>query len=79
MSAHETSVNVHYKVGKWLPSDQGVLDAWTAKIAAKADKDTSPLLPAVQNLKTLIETDAKAYMFFTQMFQDVPESRKTSP
>ncbi|MCL6284155.1 phosphatidylserine decarboxylase family protein [Ruegeria sp. 2012CJ41-6] len=79
MSSRETSVNVHYKVGKWLPSDQDVLDSWTAKIAAKAETDTSPLLPAVQNLKTLIETDAKAYMFFTQMFQDVPESRKTSP
>lgn len=79
MSSNETSVNVHYKVGKWLPSDQAVLDAWSTKIATKADNDTGPLLPAVQNLKTLIETDAKAYMFFTQMFQEVPESEKTSP
>lgn len=79
MSSGGSSINQHYKVGKWLPSDQKVLDAWSAKIAEKAEKDTSPLLPTVQNLKTLIETDAKAYMFFTQMFQDVPESKETSP
>ena len=79
MSSGGSSINQHYKVGKWLPSDQRVRVAWAAKSANKAVKDTGPLLPAVQNLKTLIETDAKAYMFFTQMFQDVPESKKTSP
>ncbi len=79
MPARDTSVNVHYKVGKWLPSDQDVLDAWSAKIAAKAEEDTSPLLPSVARLKTLIETDAKAYMFFSQMFQEVPGSKTKSP
>jgi len=33
----------------------------------------------VQQLKTLIETDATAYMVFTQMFDQVPARRKTSP
>ncbi len=68
-----------YLAGKWMPSDQAVLDAWSEKIMAKAEKDTSDLLPVVQDLKTLIETDAKAYMFFSQMFEDVPSGRKKTP
>ena len=68
-----------YLAGQWMPSDQAVLDSWSEKIIAKAEKDSSDLLPVVQDLKTLIETDAKAYMFFSQMFDEVPEERKTTP
>ena len=65
MPSKKAPARTAYLAGKWLPSDQAILDAWSEKIMAKAEKDTSDLLPVVQDLKTLIETDAKAYMFFT--------------
>lgn len=79
MASGDTTVHAPYLVGKWMPSDQAALDAWKTKIVAKAAADTGPLLPAVQSLKDFIESDAKAYMFFSQMFEDVPASRKSSP
>ena len=68
-----------YCVGKWMPSDQDVLNQWLQKIHGKAEQATGQLLPAVEDLKTLIETDAAIYMMFTQMFDQVPAWRKTSP
>jgi len=68
-----------YSVGQWLPSDQKTLHDWMLKIMQKADVDSSPLLPSVQRLKDYIETDAKAFMFFNQMFSEVPKRREQSP
>jgi phosphatidylserine decarboxylase len=79
MSVDTKPIRKSYSVGQWMPSDQETLAAWMRKIMTKADRDTGPLLPSVQNLKDLIETDAKAYMFFTQMFDEVPTRQKTSP
>lgn len=72
-------INKTYLAGKWMPSDQQTLNAWMEKIMEKGDKDTRPLLPVVENLKNFIETDPKAFMFFTQMFDQVPANEKTSP
>jgi phosphatidylserine decarboxylase len=79
MSVDTKPIRKTYNVGQWMPSDQETLAAWMRKIMAKAELDTGPLLPSVQNLKDLIENDAKAYMFFTQMFDEVSPRRKTSP
>lgn len=79
MTSNDAQARPAYLAGKWMPSDQAVLDSWSEKIMVKAEQDSSDLLPVVLDLKTLIETDAKAYMFFCQMFDDVPENRKTSP
>ena len=66
-----------YNVGKWMPSDQETLTRWLQKLMAKADATTGPLLPVVEDFKRYIETDPRAYMFFTQMFDQAPQ--KTSP
>lgn len=68
-----------FMVGKWMPSDQETLVAWMKKIMEKADKQTGPLLPTVEKLKNFIETDPKAYMFFTQMFDQVAKNKTKSP
>jgi phosphatidylserine decarboxylase len=78
-TASEPSTRTPYCVGRWMPSDQAVLNTWLEKIHARAEDQTGPLLPAVQQLKTLIETDATAYMVFAQMFDQVPARRKKSP
>lgn len=72
-------INKTFTVGKWMPSDELTLRAWMEKILSKADKSDKPLLPVIEDFKNFIETDPKAYMFFTQMFDEVAKSRKESP
>jgi phosphatidylserine decarboxylase len=79
MTVETKPIRKTYSVGQWMPSDQETLAAWMRKIMSKAELDTGPLLPSVQNLKDLIENDPKAYMFFTQMFDEVSTRRKTTP
>ena len=71
--------NKTFTIGKWMPSDTETLRTWMEKILAKAEKNTAPLLPVIEDFKTFIETDPKAYMFFTQMFDQVAHSKKKSP
>ncbi|MEI3039654.1 MAG: phosphatidylserine decarboxylase family protein [Victivallales bacterium] len=68
-----------FAAGKWMPQDQKTLTDWLRMIMNKAEKDTGPLKPVVEDLKNFIENDAEAYMFFTQMFSEVPKDRTTSP
>lgn len=71
--------NKTFTVGKWMPSDNDTLRAWMEKILTKAEHNTTPLLPVIEDFKRFIESDPKAYMFFTQMFDQVASSRKESP
>lgn len=79
MPLNSKPIRKTFAAGKWMPADQETLAGWMKKIMAKADLDTGPLLPSVQRLKDLIETDVKAYMFFTQMFDEVDAKTATSP
>ena len=68
--------NHSFAPGHWMPHDQKTLVEWMKKIMDKADKCDKPLLPVVENFKHFIENDAKAYMFFNQMFDEVPSSKR---
>ena len=61
-----------YRVGRWLPSDQQVLDQWVSQLIRETEAGDRPLLPVVQEFKDLIEGDAEIYMLFSQMFTQVP-------
>lgn len=65
-----------YRVGQWLPSDQKILDEWVASLIRRVDRNRSkkPLHPSVQALKDLIEGDPRVYMWFHQMFSQVPRT-----
>ncbi|MDP2721120.1 MAG: phosphatidylserine decarboxylase family protein [Bacteroidales bacterium] len=63
---------VPYRVGEWLPTDHAVLNQWMKDLIAEAEADQSPLLPVVDELKQLIESDPEVYMLFHQMFDQVP-------
>ena len=68
-----------YRVGRWLPSDQVVLDNWLVSLSEQAKKTkTSKLSPAVNDLKNLIETDPELYMLFNQMYEQIPLENKFS-
>lgn len=63
---------INYRVGKWLPSDQVILDQWMAKLISEADSNNTELLPVVEDFKKLIESDPEIYMLFNQMFVQLP-------
>ncbi|MFU9137643.1 phosphatidylserine decarboxylase family protein [Erwinia tasmaniensis] len=65
--------NKTYTVGKWMPADRQTLHGWMLKIMRKAEASSEPLLPVVDAFKTFIETDPRAWMLFTQMFDEVSE------
>lgn len=68
---------VAHRVGKWLPSDQQVLDEWRAKLIRETDalSAEAPLMPVIQEFKELIENDPELFMLFTQMFEQVPQKK----
>ena len=63
-----------YRVGKWLPSDQTVRDRWLADHIKAVDAHPTPLAPVVQKFKDLIEGDPEIYMYFHQMFEELPHT-----
>ncbi len=71
--------NKTFAAGKWMPKDRETLANWLKKIMDKADKDTGPLKPVVEDLKNFIENDPDAYMFFNLMFEQVPGDKSKSP
>jgi len=61
-----------FRVGKWLPSDQRILDEWIRVLVAEACAVERPLHPLVRELEELIEGDPDLYMRAAQMFSQVP-------
>lgn len=68
--------HLKYKVGKWLPSDQDVLNKWKKSIIQEVDSSPTELLPVIAEFKDMIEQDPELYMLFTQAFNQIPESAK---
>jgi len=73
-SPQATEKHVPYQVGKWLSSDQKILNRWVKDLVQNTDAPHQPLLPVVQDLKNLIESDPELLMLFTQMFEQVPSN-----
>ena len=67
-----TSSPIPFRVGRWLPSDQAVLEQWLAALIVEVDAKPRPLHPLIEELQELIEGDPELYMYFTQMFDQVP-------
>jgi phosphatidylserine decarboxylase len=65
-----------YRVGRWLPSDQRVLDSWLRDLVRDVDAKPMPLHPVMQELQDLIESDATLYMQFHQMFEQLGDKKK---
>ena len=67
-----------FRVGRWLPSDQQVLERWLDDLIAKTDaRGDVPLLPVVEEFRQLIERDPEIYMLFAFMLTQTP--RKPTP
>src|ERR1035437_8554334 len=61
-----------YNVGKWLPSDQAILEKWMSNLITEVGKVKKPLIPVIEEFKNLIESDAEIFMQFNLMFEQVP-------
>jgi phosphatidylserine decarboxylase len=60
------------RLGRWLPSDREILNAWLAKTTEVAEKKTAPFHPVILEFQELIESDPVMLMYFTQMFDQQP-------
>ena len=69
-----------FNVGKWLPSDQEFENKWVKKIYEEAKSDeTKNLLPPVQALKELIESNRYIWNLFQMMFDEIPQKDVDTP
>ncbi|GAP92768.1 putative phosphatidylserine decarboxylase family protein [Rosellinia necatrix] len=67
-------------VGSWLPNDHRVQHDWMARHVAHVDVDAQrgrprELIPVIREFRDLIESDARVYMYFAQMWDEVPLKR----
>ncbi|KAJ7224584.1 phosphatidylserine decarboxylase family protein [Mycena pura] len=65
------------KPGAWLPADHRVQHEWLSRQVDHVDKHgAKPLIPVLQEFKNLIERNARIYMYFTQMWDEIPRKPK---
>lgn len=62
----------NYRVGKWLPSDQIILNNWLNNLIIESESSKKPLSPVIQDFKNIIENDTELFMLVNQMFEQVP-------
>lgn len=64
-----------YRPGAWLPADHRAHAAWLDEQIDHASKKKKPLIPVLQEFKELIESNTRFYMYFTAMFDEVPQRK----
>ncbi|KAG5919953.1 hypothetical protein E4U42_006380, partial [Claviceps africana] len=61
------------KPGAWLPADHRVHHEYLSQITRHLDeRPREALTPALADFKRLIEGNARIYMYFVQMFDEIP-------
>jgi phosphatidylserine decarboxylase len=66
-------IDLPFRVGKWLPSDEAFLAKWLEAIIQKNQAEAKALHPVIADFQNLIENDAEIAMLFHQMFEQVPK------
>jgi phosphatidylserine decarboxylase len=62
--------------GAWLPADHRVHREFLRRVTHHVDKHPDEkLTPALQEFKELIEGNSRIYMYFIQMFEEIPNKR----
>ncbi|KAG5979111.1 hypothetical protein E4U54_006975, partial [Claviceps lovelessii] len=61
------------KPGSWLPADHRIHHEYLSDITRHLDRhEPQALTPALADFKRLIESNARIYMYFVQMFDEIP-------
>ncbi|KOS17012.1 Phosphatidylserine decarboxylase proenzyme 3 [Escovopsis weberi] len=65
-----------HKPGSWMPADHRVHREWLDRITRHVDDHPAEALtPAMAEFRDLIETEPRVFMYFTQMFAEIPQKR----
>ncbi|KAK7416858.1 hypothetical protein QQX98_004916 [Neonectria punicea] len=62
-----------HKPGAWLPADHRVHREYLRRVTKHVDAHPQKLLPVLQEFKDFIETTPRVYMYFMQMFDEIPQ------
>lgn len=62
--------------GRWLPADHRVQHEWLRQRIEHVDSNPKvELIPVLQEFRELIETSPRIYMYFTEMWDEVPHTQ----
>jgi phosphatidylserine decarboxylase len=77
LSSYLPRTDHHRRPGAWLPADHRVQHEWLSHQVEHVDKHgAKALIPVLQEFKDLIEGNTRIYMFFTQMWDEIPRKPK---
>ena len=62
-----------------MPADHKLHKEWLGQQVEHAKKNSKPLAPVLQEFKELIESNPRIYMYFTSMFDEVPQKKQVYP
>jgi phosphatidylserine decarboxylase len=68
-----------YRVGEWLPWDEVFVRRWLEAMLEKTRLEQKALRPEIEDLRILIESDARIFMLFNQMLSQVPRRYQHDP
>ncbi|KAH9901717.1 Phophatidylserine decarboxylase-domain-containing protein [Xylariomycetidae sp. FL2044] len=64
------------RTGAWLPADHRVQHDWLSKQIAHVDKHgAKELVPVLQEFKEFIEGNPRIFMYFNEMWEEVPRKK----
>ncbi|ORY71082.1 Phophatidylserine decarboxylase-domain-containing protein [Pseudomassariella vexata] len=70
---HIPNEHKRHRPGAWLPADHRVQHEWLGRQVEHVDKHgAKDLIPVLQEFKELIEGNTRIYMYFTEMWEEVP-------
>ncbi|KXL47171.1 hypothetical protein M433DRAFT_103946 [Acidomyces richmondensis BFW] len=61
-----------HRTGGWLPADHRIHREWLDKQIKDAKENPKELAPVLQEFKAFIEGNSRIYMYFCDMFDEVP-------
>jgi len=64
-----------HKPGAWLPADHRVHHEYLRRVTKHVDENPKKLSPGIQEFKEFIEGNSRVYMYFMQMFEEIPRKR----
>lgn len=65
-----------FRIGRWLPAEQEILQAWLHDFKIRAEARESSWHPVIQEFADLIAGDPIVRMYFTSMIGQVPRTSK---
>lgn len=69
------TLTVSLSLGAWLPADHRVHREWLRRAVQHVDKHgEKKLIPVLREFRELIEDNPRIYMYFSQMWDEIPRT-----